>query len=234
MFQCSTGQMFKCSNVKKFHSNNVQMFKFSNVPMFKCSNIKCNMSKSKCQMSIMLNFCRHILPEFLRSFFMMKFSQPNECGETNQADPIHLVKLAKLVILSACRDIVSKGWVKSKIRLWYMQQPDSKLPIIKPGKMYYLKVKEGLFGFVDDVKSHGMLTGHGSVFSPYCFFQSMTAPFFTCLKFRLQLNIAGFGKVKGISTGQCLCLCQAVALWGCRWQFGFNFQASQLGTGWIW
>ena len=40
--------------------------------------------------------------------------------------------------------------------------------------------------------------------------------YFTCLKFRLQLNIAGFGKVKGISTGQCLCLCQAVALWGCR------------------
>ena len=127
--QLDCGWMFQCSNVL--------MFKWSNVQMFKCSNIKCHMSKSKCQMSIMLNFCRHILPEFLRSFFMMKFSQPNECGETNQADSIHLVKLAKLVILSACRDIVSKGWVKSKIRLWYMQQPDSKLPIIKSGKMYY-------------------------------------------------------------------------------------------------
>ena len=49
-----------------FNCSNVQMFKCSNIQMFKCSNVQ--MSKIKCQMSIRLNFCRGVPPEFLRSF----------------------------------------------------------------------------------------------------------------------------------------------------------------------
>ena len=45
--------MFQCSNVKKFKCSNVQMIKYSNI---------------KCQMSIRLNFCWSVPPEFLRSF----------------------------------------------------------------------------------------------------------------------------------------------------------------------
>ena len=38
----------------------VQMFKYSNVQKFKCSNVRCQMSNTKCEMSIRLNFCRSI------------------------------------------------------------------------------------------------------------------------------------------------------------------------------
>ena len=66
MFKCSNAQMFKSSNVSMFKCFNVQMFRCSNVQMFKCSNVQ--MSNIKWKMSIRLNFCRSVPPEFLRSF----------------------------------------------------------------------------------------------------------------------------------------------------------------------
>ena len=63
MLKCSTVQKFKYSDVQMFKCSKVQMFKFSNVQMFKCW--KFQMSKVKCQMSIRLNFCQSLPPEFL-------------------------------------------------------------------------------------------------------------------------------------------------------------------------
>ena len=64
----SNVQMFKCSNVQILKCSNVQMFKYSNVQIFKCSNVKF-------KMSVRLNFCRRIPPEFLQSFclFVKKY-----------------------------------------------------------------------------------------------------------------------------------------------------------------
>ena len=70
LFKCSNAQMFKCSNLQMFYY--VQMFKRSNVQIIKCSNVQ--ISKVKYQMSIRLNFCRCVPPEFLRSFFNLLHS----------------------------------------------------------------------------------------------------------------------------------------------------------------
>ena len=75
IFQYSNIPLFQCSNIKTFKFSNAQMLKCSNVQMFKCSNVRkfkssnVQMSNIKCQMSIMLNFCRSVSPEFLRLFF---------------------------------------------------------------------------------------------------------------------------------------------------------------------
>ena len=79
MFKCSNAQMFKHPNVPIF---NVPMFQWSNIPiigiigigclnvqLFKCSNVQ--MLNVKCNMSIRLNFCRSVLPEFLWSFLFL-------------------------------------------------------------------------------------------------------------------------------------------------------------------
>ena len=68
MIQCSNVLMIPCSNVPMFQCSNVPMFQSSNVPMFHCSK-----SNIKYQMSIRLNFCRSVLPEFLRSFFSLSW-----------------------------------------------------------------------------------------------------------------------------------------------------------------
>ena len=73
ILKCSNNQIFKCSNVHIFKFSNVQMFKWSNDQMIKWSNVqmfKCQMSNIKCQSLIRLNFCRSVLPEFLRSFLL--------------------------------------------------------------------------------------------------------------------------------------------------------------------
>ena len=70
MFQCSNVQIFKCSNVQIVKCSNFEMLKCSKVQMLKCSNVqmfKC--LNVKYQMSVRLNFCRSVPPEFLWSFF---------------------------------------------------------------------------------------------------------------------------------------------------------------------
>ena len=57
--------MFKYFNVQMFKRLNVQIFKSSDVQM---SNVKYQM------MSIRLNFCQSILPEFLQSFFIIFYT----------------------------------------------------------------------------------------------------------------------------------------------------------------
>ena len=54
--------------------SDVQINDCSNVQTFKCSNVKFQMSNIKCQMSIRLNFCRSVPPEFLRSFLLLLLS----------------------------------------------------------------------------------------------------------------------------------------------------------------
>ena len=75
MFKHSNVQMFKCSNVQMFKCPNVQLLKCSNAPMFKYAKVQMfkfsNFQMFTCQMSIRLNFCRSVPPEFLRSFFVL-------------------------------------------------------------------------------------------------------------------------------------------------------------------
>ena len=62
MFKCPMFQYqkFKCSNVQMCKCSNVQMFKCSNVQIFKCLNVK-----FKYKMSMRLNCCRSVPPEFI-------------------------------------------------------------------------------------------------------------------------------------------------------------------------
>ena len=93
MFQCSNVPMFQCSNVPMFQCSNVPMFQCSNVPMFQCSNvqiIKCsNFQMFEYQI---LNFCRSVPPEFLRSFFSSSLSYTSTPSSFSILSPFVLRK----------------------------------------------------------------------------------------------------------------------------------------------
>ena len=76
IIKCSNVPMFKRSNVPMFQCSNVSISQCSKVQMFECSMVqmfKCQMSNVNYQISIRLDFCRRVPPEFFRSFLLRGF-----------------------------------------------------------------------------------------------------------------------------------------------------------------